>query len=79
MTEQQVPPNRLALLRERSKLSQSEVSKMLEMSVSTISRHENSSRGLTRDVLIKYARLYKVTSAEIFIELEEEDTATGAE
>lgn len=63
-------PNRLKTLRERSRLSQTEVAKFLGISLSTVCRHENSSRGLQKDVLIAYAGLYKVTSAEIFIDLD---------
>jgi transcriptional regulator with XRE-family HTH domain len=70
-------PNRLKTLRERSRLSQTEVAKLLDISLSTVCRHENSSRGLQKEVLIGYAKLYKVTSAEVFVDLdtlqEEED------
>lgn len=68
-----VPPNRLKLQREKSRLTQSEVARVLELSVASVSRHETSNRGLTREMIEKYASLYKVASAELFVELPTED------
>lgn len=67
------PPNRLLEQRDRSRLSQSEVAKILDVSIATVSRHESQNRGLTRDMIDKYAQLYKVSAAELFIELPEAD------
>lgn len=63
------PPNRLKEQRERSRLSQSEVAKFLDVSVATVSRHESRNHGLTRELVDKYARLFKVSPAEIYVEL----------
>lgn len=60
--------NRLRELRDRSRLTLQEVSTLTGFSVAAISRHENGSRGITEDALVKYAALYKVHTYEIFIE-----------
>lgn len=70
---EKLPPNRLKYQREKSRLTQQEVAKMLGVSLATVSRHENSSRGLTRKVIDQYAGLYKVTSAELFVDLPESE------
>jgi transcriptional regulator with XRE-family HTH domain len=73
------PPNRLREQRERSRLTVSEVARFLDVSIATVSRHETSNRGLTRNMIEKYAGLYKVTSAELFIDLPEYPTETPTE
>lgn len=60
--------NRLKVLRERSRLTQDEVSRILDMDTTTISRHESGSRNLTPSVIKKYAELYKTESYEIFLD-----------
>lgn len=66
--------NRLEELRNRSRLTQEEVSIITGFSIPTISRHENRTRSLSADVIKKYASLYKVETHEIFILTEERDT-----
>jgi transcriptional regulator with XRE-family HTH domain len=73
MTENKTPKNRLKEQRELSRLSQSEVAKMLDISVATVSRHEGQNRGLTRPMVDAYAKLYKVSAAELFVDLPEEE------
>lgn len=65
------PKNRLRELRDRSRLTQEEVSTLTGISVAAISRHENCSRGLGRDAIEKYASLYKVSTYEIFMDPDE--------
>lgn len=65
--------NRLEELRNRSRLTQEEVSIITGFSIPTISRHENRTRSLSADVIKKYASLYKVETHEIFILTEERD------
>lgn len=62
------PKNRLRELRDRSRLTQEEVSTLTGISVAAISRHENCSRGLSQDAIEKYASLYKVSTYEIFMD-----------
>ena len=62
------PKNRLRELRDRSRLTQEEVSMLTGISVAAISRHENCSRGLSRDAIEKYAGVYKVHTYEIFVD-----------
>lgn len=64
------PPekNRLRQLRTGSKLTLEEVAKLLDMDVSTISRHETGDRNLTKPDIKAYSRLYKVSSIDIFID-----------
>ncbi len=71
-----VAPNRLTYLRERHKskggfwLTMAEVGKILGISEAAVSRHESkdpkTSRGLSHDDVLAYAKLYKVEPHEIF-------------
>lgn len=60
------PENRLVELRDRSRLTQEEVSIITGFAIPTISRHENRTRSMSPDVIRKYAALYKVQSHELF-------------
>lgn len=62
------PKNRLRELRDRSRLTQQEVSTLTGYTVTAISRHENGSRSLSEEAVDKYARLYKVRTYELFID-----------
>ena len=65
-------PNRLRYLRERHKnqggfwLTLEEVANALGYSLSTVSRHENNSRSLSDEDVMKYSKLYKVRETELF-------------
>ena len=59
--------NRLAELRQQSRLTQKEVAKILERDVVTISRHENGHTSLSRGDIEAYARLYKGRTVELFL------------
>lgn len=59
--------NRLKELRDRSRLTLQEVSILTGFSVPAISRHENGSRSLSEDAILKYAALYKVNTHELFV------------
>lgn len=64
--------NRLREYRDRARLTLQEVSKITDIDVTTISKHENGARALTNEAIIKYAQLYKVETHELFdIEIEE--------
>lgn len=70
------PENRLEELRNRSRLTQDEVSIITGISVSAISRHEGRTRAMSPDAIKKYASLYKVETYELFnleTEVEEEE------
>lgn len=70
------PANRLEELRNRSRLTQDEVSIITGLSVPAISRHENRTRSMSPDVIKKYAALFKVETHELFVldtEVEEEE------
>lgn len=62
------PNNRLRELRDRSRLTQQEVSVLTGYTVTAISRHENGSRGLSEDAIAKYAALYKVPTHQLFVD-----------
>ena len=70
--------NRLRELRDRSRLTLEEVSILTGFKVSTISRHESGSRGLSEEAITKYAALYKVPTHQLFREpaggMEDEST-----
>lgn len=62
--------NRLRELRDRSRLTLEEVSLVTGISPTAISRHENGSRSLSEENILKYAALYKVNTHELFINTE---------
>lgn len=66
--KESIPSNRLRELRDRSRLTLQEVSTLTGFSVAAISRHENGSRSISDDAVIKYAALYKVHTYEIFVD-----------
>jgi transcriptional regulator with XRE-family HTH domain len=72
MEENAGTPNRLRELRIRSRLNQTEVATLLGVTPAVVSRHETGVKRLSHDAVIKYARLYKVWSYELFRELGEE-------
>ncbi len=61
--------NNLKDLREARGLTQLEAGKILGVSHSAVCRHEVSSRGLTGPIVDEYAKLYKVPTVEIFVNL----------
>lgn len=60
--------NRLRELRDRSRLTQQEVSTLTGYTVTAISRHENGSRSLSEEAIAKYAALYKVPTHQLFVD-----------
>ena len=60
--------NRLRELRDRSRLTQQEVSILTGYTVTAISRHENGSRSLSEEAIAKYAALYKVPTHQLFVD-----------
>jgi len=66
--------NRLKALRLRSRLTQKEVGKILDMDFSTVSKHESGTRSLSPKEIEAYSKLYKVSSYEIFLEPEASPT-----
>lgn len=69
------PRNRLRELRDRSRLTLQEVSTLTGFSVAAISRHENGSRSLSEEAVLRYAALYKVHSYEVFVDPREASDA----
>lgn len=68
MKDNSAPKNRLRELRDRSRLTQEEVSTLTGFSVASISRHESGSRSLSEEAISKYASLYKVHTYELFVD-----------
>jgi len=70
-----LPKNRLRQLRLGGKkkgglwLTLEEVSKILDISLDHVSRHEQGIRGINEEQLQKYAQLYKVEPHRIFVGL----------
>lgn len=63
-----IPKNRLAELRNYAKLTQDEVGKLLDIDSTTVSKHENSERSLSEDMIRAYARVYKTQTHELFLD-----------
>lgn len=61
--------NRLRALRDRSRLTQAEVAKLLDIDITTVNKHESGARVPEAETLQRYARLYKVETHELFLEL----------
>lgn len=70
-------PTRIRLLRERSRLTQEELSVLTGMDVTTISKHETGSRGVDEEAVRLYARVFKTSSYELFVPPEVEDKYDG--
>lgn len=72
--------NRLRELREARQLTQEEVGIILGLSPGMVSRHESGDRTISLQNVNKYARLFKVSTMEIFsapVDIEE-DVLTAA-
>lgn len=60
-------PNRLHELRVRSRLTQAEVAKLLDVSMSSVAKFETGTRQPSRGEIIGLARIYKVETFELFL------------
>lgn len=69
-------PNRIRELREAARLSQEELGTLVGVHFTTVARHERGNRSLTDDMVIKYARVFKCQTHEVFINLSEGSEAT---
>lgn len=69
-TERPRHPNRLAELRDRRQLSQSDIAKLLGMTAATVNRHERGNRALDGFAIERYAKFYGVSPYEIFVPAE---------
>lgn len=73
--------NRLGDLRKRGVLlSQEQVGLLMvpPLDGATVSRHESGERGMSRDQIVQYARLYGVLTHEVFLEPEVVEAPDGA-
>jgi DNA-binding transcriptional regulator YiaG len=68
MVNDKIRPNRIKVLRERSRLTQRELALLMGTDDSTVAKHEAASRGLTPDEIRKYSRIFKCESYELFLE-----------
>lgn len=65
--DKRITKNRLTELREAGiVLSQDQVGTLLGLDGTTVSRHEGGQRGLTKEQIEAYAKLYHVPTHEIF-------------
>lgn len=64
-------------LRERSRLTLEELAVLTGLDPTTVSKHQNANRGIDEDALKRYARVFKCSSYEIFVQPEIEDTYDG--
>lgn len=68
---------RIRHLRERSRLTQEELSLLTGLDVTTISKHENGSRSVDEEAVRLYSRVFKSSSYELFVVPETEDAFDG--
>ena len=72
--------NRLTELRQRGiVLSQEQVGILTGLDSTTVSRHESGARGMTREQIEAYAKLYGVPTHEVFFLAPVLDSEDGAE
>lgn len=60
--------NRIRELRERSNLTQKELAKLLDLSAGAVTRHELGERALSASQVEAYARVFKVSTYELFLD-----------
>jgi transcriptional regulator with XRE-family HTH domain len=60
--------NRLRELRAARGWSQERVAVLTGQSHAAVNRHENGNRGLTPDVMRRYAELFEVDTVELYVE-----------
>lgn len=65
--------NCLRVLRQRRGLTQNEVASLTGLALSTVNKHENGIRGMTKEDIVKYARTYRVETYELFFSPEQLD------
>ena len=58
--------NNLRYEREKSRLTQMEVAKILGKNSTLVSHHENLTRAMTDDDIKEYARLFKIETHQLF-------------
>jgi DNA-binding XRE family transcriptional regulator len=63
-------PTRIKEFRQRAFLTQAELAKLMDLSVTMINKHEAGSRSLTREQIIRYAEIFKVETHELFQDAE---------
>ena len=66
--------NRLRELRSKAGLTQEHAAALIGYDISTLNRHENGNRGLDGSAIDRYAKLYKVSAYELFIDPETVNT-----
>lgn len=60
--------NRIREFRERAGLTQAELAKLVDTDEASLSRWENSARPLTPRVIEQFARIFKISSWELFFD-----------
>lgn len=72
-------PNQLRIKREKGViLSMAEVAKLIDCDEATVSRHETGQRSMSREQILKYAKLYRCETHELFLDLPTEDAGSNA-
>lgn len=61
-----IPYNRIKVLRETSKLTQKELAKLLDIDHTTVNKHENHLRPISKELVESYSAVFKVSSVELF-------------
>lgn len=65
---EKIRKNRLLELRTRSRLTQEEVARILNCDFTLVSHHENLTRAVTQEDIAAYAKLYKVSELDLFVD-----------
>lgn len=58
---------RIKELREKQKLTQKELGKLVDLDRTTVSKHEEGTRGIDSSTIKKYAEVFKIETHELFV------------
>ena len=64
--------NRLREQRERSRLTQEELAKLLDLDKTTVSKHECGINAMDHRTILRYARVFKIETHELFFKAPEQ-------
>lgn len=69
--EERRHPTRIRELRQARQWNQSQLAQLTGYTFTTVHRHETGTRSLDASAIDRYAKVFKITPAELFIDLDE--------
>lgn len=65
-------PNRIKHFREKINLTQKELGRLVGVDETTVSKHETGDRALSDTMIKEYAKVFKVETHELFLDMNAE-------